>query len=330
MQASRYEKVFTYRIAQYTVIGSYTARDIALFFIFSDYPMLSAPISVIIPTYNRASLLPRAIKSVLKQTFSCNELIIVDDGSTDDTADIIKDLTRDQQHLPFRLISLKTENLGPGAARNKGLNLASQPYVAFLDSDDHWHKRKIEQQYTALKNNPEYRISHTKEKWLRRGSHLNQKKIHIPRQGYIFGHCLQLCAVGMSTVMVEISLIKEQGMFDENLRCCEDYDLWLKISSSEEFLLIDSPLTTKEGGRDDQVSFQYRVGMDKLRIEAIMNLISDIRLREDQIDLAYKELQKKAQIYGKGCIRHGRMEEGNYYLQLAESAKCKNILREQQ
>ena len=330
MQTSRYEKAFTHRIAQYTVIGSYTARDIALFFIFSDKPMLSAPVSVIIPTYNRSSLLSRAVDSVLRQTLPCKELIVIDDGSTDDTADLVASISDCSKHLPCEIRYLKTENMGPGAARNRGVNAATQPYIAFLDSDDHWHKRKIEQQYSALKENPEYRISHTKEKWLRRGAHLNQKKIHIPRQGNIFAHCLQLCAVGMSTVMVDKSLIKEKGMFNENLRCCEDFDLWLKISSSEEFLLIDAPLTVKEGGREDQVSYQYRVGMDKLRIEAIVDLISNTRLIDEQLHLAYKELQKKSEIYGKGCVRHGKVEEGTYYLQLAQSAKCKNILREQQ
>ena len=102
------------------------------------------------------------------------------------------------------------------------------------------------------------------------------------------------------------------------------------MRQSEEFLLVDAPLTVKEGGREDQVSYQYRVGMDKLRIEAIVDLISNTRLQEDQLHLAYKELQKKSEIYGKGCLRHGKVEEGTYYLQLAHSAKCKNILREQQ
>ncbi len=275
-------------------------------------------VSVIIPTYNREKLLDRALSSVLAQSISCNEIVVVDDGSVDNSRALVHHFDS-QTPLPIRYVF--QENKGPAAARNRGIKEANFQYLAFLDSDDHWQKKKLELQVAALKQNPQYLISHTGERWLRRGKHLNQKKKHQPGNGDIFQHCLQLCAVGMSTVMVKKTLFEHVGLFNEELRCCEDYDLWLRSSCLYPFLLVDQPLTVKEGGRDDQVSFQYRIGMDKLRIIAIKDLLSKQILSAKQRTLAYLELRRKCLVYGKGCVKHGRSEEGKTYLCLAEWAR---------
>lgn len=274
------------------------------------------PLSVVIPTYNRAAFLNRALGSIKKQTLKCAEIIVVDDGSTDNSVDIIRKFSLTSR-VPIKFF--QQENKGPAAARNHGIACAKNEYIAFLDSDDHWHKRKIELQYKALKENPAYLISHTKEKWLRRGVHLNQKKIHIPRHGDIFAHCLLLCGVGMSTVMVKKEIFTTVGKFDETLRCCEDYDLWLRVSCKFPFYLIDSPLTVKEGGREDQVSYLYRTGMDRMRIYAIKKILDSKNLDKKQSTLALSELDRKCSVFGNGCIKHGKREMGEYYLDLANS-----------
>lgn len=275
--------------------------------------MNRCPVSVIIPTYNRALLLNRAIHSVLRQTVQCSELIIVDDGSTDNTLEILRDFSN-STGISCRVYS--QENAGPAAARNLGVRKSGFPFVAFLDSDDHWHKRKLEQQYQYLSSNPGYQISHTFEKWFRRGLHLNQKKKHIPRDGDIFDHCLQLCAVGMSTVMMKKDLFDEVGVFDENLRCCEDYDLWLRVSCRKPFLLVDKPLTVKEGGREDQVSSKYRLGMDEMRIYSLKKLIDADILDSQRYLLALKEFIRKVTIFGNGCLKHDKTDLGESYLKL--------------
>jgi glycosyltransferase involved in cell wall biosynthesis len=272
-------------------------------------------ISVIIPTYNRASFLNRALDSVQRQTLACNELIVIDDGSTDETSECVSRFAKECE-IPVRYLFQK--NQGPAAARNNGICEARFSHLAFLDSDDHWQKKKLELQYGRLADNPQIMISHTKERWLRRGVHLNQKKIHQPGNGEIFKHCLQLCAVGMSTVMVKKEIFSEIGLFNVNLRCCEDYDLWLRASSRYPFLLIETPLTIKEGGREDQVSYQFRVGMDRLRIGAIVDLLRDPRLSQEQTIWTLEELQRKCHVYGKGCVKHERIREGEKYLDLAE------------
>ncbi len=280
--------------------------------------MNSYPISVVIPTFNRVELLKRALRSVVKQTLQCSEIIVVDDGSTDSTLCFLNELLCSGKIV---LKVIRQGSAGPAAARNAGIKCAANEYIAFLDSDDHWHKRKIELQYKVFVENPEYMISHTKEKWLRRGVHLNQKKKHIPRQGNIFDHCLQLCAVGMSTVMVKKALFQKVGLFDESLHCCEDYDFWLRVSCKFPFLLIDTPLTVKEGGREDQISWIFRLGMDRMRIYAIKNIIDSKTLSEEQCLLAVDELGKKCTVFGRGCIKHGKNETGEYYLELAELYK---------
>jgi len=272
-------------------------------------------VSVVIPTYNRAQYLARAVLSVCRQTCRCREIIIIDDGSSDGSAALVHKLA-ETSHIPIRY--LYQDNRGPAAARNHGIRVAASETISFLDSDDHWHRKKLEFQYGQLLEQPDFMISHTMEKWLRRGEHLNQKKNHIPRHGDIFTQCLQLCAVGMSTVMVKRSLFSEVGLFDETLPCCEDYDMWLRVSALYPFLLVAAPLTVKEGGRDDQVSAKYRQGMDKFRLQSLQNLLSRQALTTRQREITIKTLVNKAEIYGTGCIKHGRSDEGRQFLALVE------------
>ncbi len=278
-------------------------------------------ISVIIPTYNRSLYIERAILSVFQQTRSCDELIIVDDGSQDDTDKVVDRLKNDHN---VSLTYIYQDNSGPASARNRGVRESSSELIAFLDSDDHWYRRKLEKQINMMNDNPNYLVSHTKERWMRRGKHLNQKKIHIPRSGYLFDHCLQLCAVGMSTVMARRELFDTIGWFNEDFHCCEDYEFWLRVSARYEFLLVDEPLTVKEGGRQDQLSNRYRIGMDKLRIDAILNILQDPQLSEKNRLLAVDQLKRKSRIYGNGCLKHGNHEEGLRYLELADTCDDSN------
>lgn len=273
-------------------------------------------ISVIIPTYNRAAYIGRAALSVLRQKDFGGEIIIIDDGSEDNTREVIEELP--QQHLIRYYFN---ERAGVAAARNYGVSLARYPLIAFLDSDDHWCQGKLVRQMALLQQNPGHTICHTGEKWLRRGRHLNQKKIHQPRAGDIFDHCLQICGVGMSTVLMYKELFVESGGFDTALPCCEDYDLWLRISSKNRFLLAGEALIVKEGGRADQLSAIYRRGMDKHRIYAIEKLLGSTILNACQRQQAVAELEKKCAIYGNGCIKHGHTAKGEYYLALPEKYK---------
>jgi glycosyltransferase involved in cell wall biosynthesis len=269
-------------------------------------------ISVIIPTYNRVQRLKKAIDSVLAQSHRNFELIVVDDGSDDNTAELIDKNNAD-------IVYIRQENRGPAAARNRGIEKARHNLLAFLYSDDWFAGNKLETQIEEMDQNPSYLISHTDEIWYRNGQLLNQKLKHKKKSGDIFGQSLELCAVGMSTIMIRKEIFERYGLFDEEYPCCEDYEFWLRISAEEKFLLVEEPLTLKDGGRDDQLSTIYRTGMDKFRIQAIVKILASGRLTEGQTRVARRELERKCRIYGTGCIKHGRKEEGQYYLNLPET-----------
>ncbi|WP_319588937.1 glycosyltransferase family A protein [uncultured Desulfobulbus sp.] len=270
-------------------------------------------ISVIIPTYNRALHLVRAVESVLSQRRLCDELIVVDDGSTDATPDVVQRLAAGSV-VPIHL--LRQDNRGASAARNLGIRRARGELLAFLDSDDWWLPNKLVLQAAAMAAQPEFLISHTRERWFRRGQRVNQKKKHDPPHGDIFAASLGMCVVGMSTVMARRQLFDRYGLFDEALPCCEDYDLWLRVGCREPFLLVPEPLTGKDGGRPDQLSEIHRVGMDTFRIRSLCHLLDAGDLNREQQRAATAELIRKCIIYGQGCCKHGRPEEGAHYLDL--------------
>lgn len=272
-------------------------------------------ISVVIPTYNRAGFLEQAIESVMVQSMPAMEIIIVDDGSTDDTHSLVMAL-RQKSAVPIRY--LYQENEGAAAARNAGIRECRQQYIAFLDSDDRWLPRKLERQFAAMVNNPEYPVSHTREIWYRRGKRVNQRKKHDPPHGYIFEQSLKMCVVGMSTVMIDREAFNRFGLFNEELPCCEDYDLWLRMSCKVPFYRLEEQLICKDGGREDQLSALHRLGMDVYRINSICNLLAGDQLNTTQTVQAFAELERKCLIYGNGCLKHGRPEEGRKYLNLPE------------
>lgn len=278
-------------------------------------------ISVVIPTYNRSGFLEHAVRSVLEQTLPPAELLIIDDGSTDNTRELVAGL-REESAVP--ILYHYRENGGAAAARNFGIRMSSEKFIAFLDSDDCWLPRKLEKQYEAMCSRPHYLISHTREIWYRNGKRVNQKKKHDPPHGDIFKSSLRMCMVGMSTVMVDRKCFERFGCFDEQLPCCEDYDLWLRMSCRIPFLRVDEALISKDGGRDDQLSAIHRMGMDVFRIRSLCNLLRSGRLERNQYQLTLEELERKCTIYGNGCLKHGREKEGNEYLALPNQFKHNN------
>lgn len=274
------------------------------------------PVSVIIPTYNRLDFLKIAVQSVLEQTYPNFELIIVDDGSTDDTREWITSLSDN------RIIYIYKKNSGASAARNTGIDNAKYNYIAFLDSDDRWVKNKLEKQMKLMLDNPKCMLSHTEELWYRNGKILNPKLKHKKRAGHIFENSLQLCSISMSTIIAKKTLFEEMGLFDTNLTVCEDYDMWLRVTEKYPVCLIDEPLTIKEGGHSDQLSQRF-IGMDKFRIQSITKLIKTRNLSSEHFSLAFAELQKKCYIYGNGCLKHSKEKEGSFYLNLPNRIKNK-------
>ena len=266
-------------------------------------------VSVIIPTYNRGWIIKEAIDSVLAQDYTEFELIVVDDGSTDHTSDVL-DSYGDDIKVLFQ------KNKGVSAARNRGIAEASGKFIAFLDSDDLWLPQKLTVQIEFFNQTPDALICQTEEVWIRNGLRVNPKKRHKKPSGMIFNPSLELCLVSPSAVMIRRSLFGRVGKFDETLPACEDYDLWLRISCRFSVHLIDTPLIIKRGGHGDQLS--SRAGLDRFRIKAIEKIIKRGILSDDQYRAAVKTLKKKCDIYAAGCRKRGREEEVRYYTSLSK------------
>jgi glycosyltransferase involved in cell wall biosynthesis len=264
-------------------------------------------VSVIIPTYNRCQWLPRAIESVLNQTCAPLELIVVDDGSTDGTSDLLKQYGRDVR-------TIRQRNKGVSGARNTGIRAASGDLIALLDSDDSWLPEKLEHQAAYFRATPGAMICQTEEIWIRNGKRVNPKKRHRKFSGMIFEKTLPLCLVSPSAVMMRASLFREVGLFDERLPACEDYDLWLRIAWKHPVHLIDLPLTVKYGGHPDQLSAMPE--LDKYRIQSIVNILGTGCLSHSQRKAALSTLTAKCSVYAGGCRKRGRLDDAAYYERL--------------
>jgi len=266
-------------------------------------------VSVIIPTFNRSEKVVRAVSSVLNQGFRDFEIIVVDDGSTDNTREALSKYMSSIQYIR------QSDNMGVSAARNRGIKSSVAPWIAFLDSDDYWLKEKLPVQIEFIDQNPNAVACQTEEIWIKNDRRVNPKKRHRKPSGNIFAQSLKLCLVSPSSVIIKRSLLEDVGLFDETLPAAEDFDLWLRISCRHPIYLIDKGLVVKEGGHEDQLSRQFS-GMDRFRIKAIVKLIESGILSPDQISQAMEELSIKCQIYGEGCVKRGKIKEGNFYLSL--------------
>ena len=280
---------------------------------------MTPKISVIIPTYNRANYLVEAINSVLYQTFRDFELIVVNDGSSDNTEEILNKYVGKIKYF-------YQGNNGVSAARNKGINNSEGEFICFLDSDDLWEKKKLEKQIDYFNKNVDAKICYTDEIWIRKGIRVNQMKKHRKYSGDIFKMSLPLCIISASSIMIKKEVFSKVGFFDEALQVCEDYDLWLRISEKYQVGFIPEKLIIKRGGHEDQLSKQYW-GMDRFRINVLEKLLSNGGLDSEKRDAALSELKKKCKVVSEGCFKRGKIEDGNKYaaipLKYILNPKCK-------
>jgi len=265
----------------------------------------SFSISVVIPTFNRLIYLERAIKSVLNQTISVNEIIIVDDGSDDGTSEFI------HSNYP-NLKYIFQSNSGVSAARNTGIKAASSNWIAFLDSDDAWVTNKIQKQITELELNPEMNFCHSNEIWIRNGREIKQKNTHKKFGGFIFDKCLDKCRISPSTVICRKSLLIKLNGFDEDLAICEDYDLWLRITSDNPVIYIEKPLIIKYGGHQDQLS-RNSEGIESYHIKSLEKLLKQDFHSEHRIAME-NMLINKLKIYANGAKKRGRVNIYNKFI----------------
>ncbi len=249
-------------------------------------------VAVVIPTYDRAGTILRAVESVLAQDYAPLELVVVDDGSRDGTAELLAPLAR-----AGRLTLLLQPNLGVSAARNAGIRATAAPFIAFLDSDDEWRPGKIQAQVDFFRDHPDCDLVQTREIWMRRGRRVNPGRRHQKKAGDIFIDSLSLCLISPSAVMLRRSLLDEVGLFDENLPAAEDYDLWLRVLVGHPAGLIEQDLVVRHGGRPDQLSAGH--SLDRWRILALEKILRRDLSPERRL-AAEAELARRRAVYLAG------------------------------
>lgn len=252
-------------------------------------------VSVIIPTYNRAHILRRAIDSVLAQESISLELIVVDDGSTDETAELMKEYT-DRGVSYF----VMPQNGGPAKARNYGVSKARGEYIAFHDSDDEWHPTKLRKQLNALEQ-ADGNIGLVYCSFIKKFT--DRDVLYPPAEmpmdmktGTVLDTLLFMPLVGAPTMLVPRAVWEDVQGFREELRCFEDWEFTMRIAARYKVLFVDEVLVTVYQSEDSLVvnsvnairgdfymlkEFYDCYGTDELRQEKLNRISKRVRTRED-------------------------------------------------
>ncbi|MCB0421216.1 MAG: glycosyltransferase [Bdellovibrionales bacterium] len=256
-------------------------------------------ISIIIPTFNRGKWIVRAIESVLDQSYRNWDLWVIDDGSTDQTSEIVMSYASKDDRV--RLWT--QENLGVSAARNKGIQQSQGEWLAFLDSDDRWLPYKLQRQMLEIEMSPDLKWVHGEEIWFRHNQIFNPKKIHKKSGGRQFTRSVDLCCISPSTVLIHRSVFSLVGYFREDFPVCEDYDLWLKIAARFEIGFVEEPLIHKFGGHADQLSQRFKA-MDYWRVKSLFDVLFLKELDEEERRYVADSIIKRCEILLKGYRKH--------------------------
>ena len=275
-------------------------------------------VSVIIPTCNRAGTVVRAVKSVLDQTLKDLEVIVVDDGSTDDTIELLGGIA------DARLQVLSQSNRGVSAARNFGLSKARGRFLALLDSDDRWLPQKAARQVRFMVEGG-FHLCQTDEIWIRNGVRVNPCRKHAKPAGWFLEKSLHMCLISPSCVMFTREFLERYGTFDETLPACEDYDLWLRAGISCPAGFLPEALVVKTGGHSDQLSRKI-LGLDLYRIYAMVKQLRSQEPGPEQQSMIRRALRTRSDLYIKGCLKRGRFTEAQRVKDLMEEALAPSSL----
>jgi glycosyltransferase involved in cell wall biosynthesis len=262
---------------------------------------MAPEVSVIIPTFDRAALLPRAIDSALSQAGPALELLVADDGSGDDTPAVLA-LYADEP----RVRVLRLPHGGVCRARNAAVAQARGPLLAFLDSDDEWLPGKLSAQCAMLRDTG-FSICQTEEIWIRNGIRVNPPAHYVKRGGDLFAFSLRHCMITPSSTVMTRELYLQAGGFDPDFPACEDFEFWLRIVPDHQVGLIPKPYMVRYGGHADQLSTRYPA-QDRFRIRAIALLLERNNITPARRGLALEALEEKLGIYESGCRKRGNDE----------------------
>jgi glycosyltransferase involved in cell wall biosynthesis len=204
--------------------------------------------TAVIPVHNRESLIGQAIASAQQQTRPLDEIVVVDDASTDNTPDMVDELAQNDKRV--RLIRLP-RNQGPSAARNYGIKAAQCDWISFLDSDDLWMPEKHARQLEELSHRPKAIASFTgtRHRWTT-GAQVDKYIKEVTLDGLRKHNCIG----GPSNAIVKKAVLLQVGGFDSSVDGCEDWDLWLRLRRVGEFAIVPEPMVIYNYDVQDRVS----------------------------------------------------------------------------
>lgn len=265
-------------------------------------------VSVVIPAYNRARLLAETILSALEQTLADREIIVVDDGSTDDTSEVVKT-------FQDRVIYIRQPNSGPAKARNTGLRMAKGKYVAFLDSDDLWLPEKLELQYRLIEQNLNLGLIFTDVMWFSNGQVMlpTLREKYQLHTGQVFEKLLFDNWIATSSVLVRRECLDKVGGFDEDpqIMYVEDWNLWIRLAHRYQFAMVDKVLVKRR-------YHQNRLGLvnPEKQFKAILYNLEKLRR-------SYPELKNKAELFSQKYYQIG-FQRGYEDLNVFEPQKARS------
>jgi glycosyltransferase involved in cell wall biosynthesis len=205
---------------------------------------MTPTVSVVMASKNYARYLPEAIDSVRVQTFADWELVIVDDGSTDDTPLAVKPFLADP-----RIRCVRSDKLGQIRAKNLGVSLSRAPFIAFLDADDVWLPAKLEKQLARFRSNPETGVVYTLRSLIDGdGNPLPTRSVATPPRGRVFDRLFVQNFVCFSSAVVRREVLGHVGLLDSQWDLAIDYDLWLRVAKHYSFDFVEEQLVRYRTG----------------------------------------------------------------------------------
>jgi glycosyltransferase involved in cell wall biosynthesis len=245
-------------------------------------------VSVIIPAYNSAAKVKGAIKSALAQTYKDFEIVVIDDGSTDETESVVRS-------FGDRVLYFKQENQGAGAARNAGIKRSSGEFIAFLDSDDLWSPEKLDEQIPLLERDPELGLVYSDWAVVSEDKVVEESYLKtVPSaSGYVFDQLVRWGFILTSGVVVRRACLNDVGDFDNSLSIAQDYDLWLRICYRWKVALVNKPLVTKRSWDGSLSSNLAKTAVERIALyKKTLGTLTDMpqhsrRLIERQLALNY-------------------------------------------
>lgn len=279
-------------------------------------------VSVVIPTHNRANLLPRAIKSVLNQTYPIKEINVVSDGSEDETEEIMERLSEKYQQIHFYTYY---PNRGGNFARNYGIKMSTGDVVAFLDDDDEWDKEKIALQVSLMEADSKIGLVCTGTNRIFVDDGISN--VYIPPAPYDCAKeiLLKNCIGSTTTVMVRRELFDQAGDFDESLPALQDYDMWVRLCQITKVGVVKQPCVNyynyETSGQISQDTQKY-IRAEKMITKKYMQMINKLTHSEQQKRCCYFDM-----LLSKKGMRNGQREIAvRFGIKAVKDRPCKNSL----